>query len=66
MLKSMLILTMEDCIFYPLIFLRLQYNKIRNGLLRNDPEELIKDWVVNCIDEYIYASTPSEVSKQVI
>ncbi|WP_238898793.1 PRD domain-containing protein [Clostridium sp. YIM B02500] len=47
-------------------FMPIQYNKIRNGLLRNDPEELIKDWVVNCIDEYIYASTPSEVSKQVI
>ncbi|AJH01811.1 tagatose-bisphosphate aldolase [Clostridium beijerinckii] len=47
-------------------FMPIQYNKIRNGLLRNDPEELIKDLVVNCIDEYIYASTPSEVSKQVI
>ena len=40
-------------------FMPIQYNKIRNGLLRNDPEELIKDWVANCIDKYIYASTPS-------
>lgn len=38
-------------------FMPIQYNKIRKGLLKNQPEALIKDWVVNCIDEYIYAVT---------
>lgn len=39
-------------------FMPIQYNKIRNGLLINQPEALVKDWVVTCIDEYMYAVTP--------
>lgn len=35
-------------------FMPIQYTKIRNGMLDNNPESLIKDRVVNCIDEYIY------------
>lgn len=46
-------------------FMPIQYNKIRRGLLKNEPEALIKDWVVNCIDEYIYAVIP-EVKSQII
>lgn len=36
-------------------YLPIQYNKIRNGQLKNDPEALLKDRVVNCIDDYMYA-----------
>lgn len=46
-------------------FMPIQYNKIRKGLLKNEPEALIKDWVVNCIDEYIYAIIP-EVKSQIV
>jgi D-tagatose-1,6-bisphosphate aldolase subunit GatZ/KbaZ len=40
-------------------FMPVQYNKIRNGKLKNDPECLIKDRVINCIDEYLYAANPN-------
>jgi len=36
-------------------FMPLQYSKIRAGILKNDPEALLKDWVVNCIDDYLFA-----------
>ena len=36
-------------------YMPIQYNKIRKGLLKNDPESLVKDRVVNCIDDYLYA-----------
>ena len=36
-------------------YMPMQYNKIRRGLLKNSPEELIKDKIMNCIDNYIYA-----------
>lgn len=36
-------------------FMPVQYGKIRNGLLEKDPKSLVKDKVVNCIDDYIYA-----------
>lgn len=39
-------------------YMPLQYYKIRDGLLKNDPESLLKDRVVNCIDEYLYAINP--------
>jgi len=38
-------------------YMPIQYSKIRVGLLKNDPEDMIKDWVVSCIDEYMYATT---------
>ena len=44
-------------------FMPIQYNKIRDGLLKNEPEALLKDWVVNCIDDYLYACQPLEVKK---
>lgn len=37
-------------------YMPLQYKKIREGLLKNDPEELLKDSVVNCIENYLYAT----------
>ncbi len=46
-------------------FMPIQYNKIRKGQLKNEPEALIKDWVINCIDDYIYAIIPEVESKVV-
>ena len=37
-------------------FMPIQYTKVREGLLANDPEALVKDRVVNTIDEYLYAT----------
>jgi D-tagatose-1,6-bisphosphate aldolase subunit GatZ/KbaZ len=37
-------------------YMPIQYTKIRNGELENNPESLLKDRVVNCIDEYIYGT----------
>lgn len=36
-------------------FMPVQYDKIRNGQLKNDPETLVKDWVGCCIEDYLYA-----------
>jgi len=36
-------------------FLPLQYKKIREGLLRGDPYSLIRDRIINVLDEYSYA-----------
>ena len=37
-------------------FMPIQYTKVREGLLENDPEALIKDRIKNVIDEYVFAS----------
>lgn len=37
-------------------YMPIQYRKVRNGVLANDPESLLKDRVVNCIDDYLYAT----------
>lgn len=37
-------------------FMPIQYTKVREGVLPNDPEALVKDRVVNTIDEYLYAT----------
>ena len=37
-------------------FLPIQYTKVRNGQLENDPKALVLDRVCNCIDEYLYGS----------
>lgn len=39
-------------------FMPLQYDKVRNNRLKNDPEALLKDVIVDCIEDYIYAVTP--------
>jgi D-tagatose-1,6-bisphosphate aldolase subunit GatZ/KbaZ len=36
-------------------YMPVQYAKIRKGLMNNDPESLVKDRVVNCIDTYMDA-----------
>ncbi|HEY5586440.1 MAG TPA: class II D-tagatose-bisphosphate aldolase, non-catalytic subunit [Ruminiclostridium sp.] len=37
-------------------FMPIQYNKVRSGELKNNPECLLKDRIVNCIDDYLYAT----------
>ncbi|MEF9968057.1 MAG: class II D-tagatose-bisphosphate aldolase, non-catalytic subunit [Longicatena sp.] len=44
-------------------FMPIQYTKVRQGLLENDPEALIKDRIVNTIDEYVFASHQEELFK---
>lgn len=39
-------------------YMPVQYTKIRNGNLKNDPESLLKDRIINCIDDYIFGTTP--------
>lgn len=38
-------------------FMPIQYKKIRCGILKNDPKVLLKDRIVNCIDDYIQATS---------
>ncbi|SFE48985.1 Tagatose 6 phosphate kinase [Thermoanaerobacter thermohydrosulfuricus] len=40
-------------------YMPIQYEKIRMGLLKNDPENLVKDKIGNCIDKYLYATNPT-------
>lgn len=37
-------------------FMPIQYTKVREGVLENNPEALLKDRVVNTIDEYLFAT----------
>lgn len=46
-------------------YMPIQYTKIRNGLLRNDPESLVKDRIVNCIDEYLFGTKPNEKEEKI-
>lgn len=42
-------------------FMPMQYTKVREGFLENDPEALIVDRIVNTIDEYLYATNQKEL-----
>lgn len=42
-------------------FMPIQYTKVREGIIPNDPEELIKDRIGNCIDEYLFATNQKEL-----
>lgn len=42
-------------------FMPIEYTKVRQGLLENDPEELIKDRILYTIDEYVFASHQEEL-----
>ena len=37
-------------------FMPIQYTKVREGELKNDPVELMEDRIINMIDEYLYAT----------
>ena len=34
----------------------IQYTKVREGSLKNDPKELVFDRVANTVDEYLYGT----------
>lgn len=42
-------------------FMPIQYTKVREGLLENDPVALIEDRIANTIDEYLYATHQREL-----
>ena len=42
-------------------FMPIQYTKVREGVLKNDPKELVLDRIGNTIDEYLYATHQSEL-----
>lgn len=37
-------------------FMPIQYTKVREGLLENEPVALVEDRIINTIDEYLYAT----------
>ena len=41
-------------------FMPIQYTKVREGYLKNDPVELIEDRIINTIDEYLYGTQKEE------
>ena len=42
-------------------FMPLEYTKVREGRLHNDPLSLVKDRVIYTVDEYLYASHQNEI-----
>lgn len=42
-------------------FMPIQYTKVREGALKNDPKELVLDRIGNTIDEYLYATHQKEL-----
>ena len=42
-------------------FMPIQYTKVREGELKNDPVELMEDRIINTIDEYLYATHQKEL-----
>lgn len=42
-------------------FMPIQYTKVREGLLENDPVALVEDRIINTIDEYLYATHQKEL-----
>ena len=42
-------------------FMPIQYTKVREGELSDDPVELLEDRIVNTIDEYLYATHQREL-----
>lgn len=42
-------------------YLPIQYTKVREGKLANNPEELIRDRIINCLDEYLYATNQKQL-----
>lgn len=42
-------------------FMPVQYTKVREGVLENDPVALVEDRITNTIDEYLYATHQKEL-----
>ncbi len=47
-------------------YMPIQYSKVRSGTLHNNPINLLKDRVVNCIDDYLYATKQDDSFKLVV
>lgn len=43
-------------------YMPIQYTKIREGLLDNNAEALLKDRITNTLDEYLYATHQEELA----
>lgn len=43
-------------------FMPIQYTKVREGRLENDPVALIEDRIINTVDEYLYATHQKDLS----
>lgn len=44
-------------------FMPIQYTKVREKTLNNDPLSLLKDRIINTVDEYLYATSQQELLK---
>lgn len=44
-------------------YMPMQYVKIRDGVLKNTPRELIKDSIINLVDDYNYATKYNYINK---
>ncbi len=42
-------------------FMPIQYTKVREGIIENDPEALIIDRIINTLDEYLFATNQKEL-----
>lgn len=42
-------------------FLPRQYTKVREGLIKNNPEDIIKDHIIDTINDYLYASHQEDI-----
>ena len=42
-------------------FMPIQYTKVREGYLKNDPVEQIEDRIINTIDEYLNGTHQNEL-----
>ena len=42
-------------------FMPIQYTKVREGILKNDPRLLVFDRVANNIDEYLFATRQGQL-----
>ncbi len=53
----------KDGVPYGLLsqFMPIAYTKVREGKLHNDPVSLVKDRVINTVNEYLYASHQEEI-----
>ncbi len=63
--KEILLNNLKDGIPLNLLsqFMPIQYTKVREGTLKNEPKALILDRIKNTIDEYLYASHQEKLSK---
>ncbi|MCH4206844.1 MAG: class II D-tagatose-bisphosphate aldolase, non-catalytic subunit [Solobacterium sp.] len=61
--QAKLFANFKDGVPYGLLsqFMPIAYTKVREGKLNNDPVSLVKDRVINTVNEYLYASHQEEI-----